>query len=418
MLKAIEDQRNEFKFKLNKSLEKEIVAFLNSDGGNLYIGIDDDGNVRDNIGNVDKIQRTIKDRIKDNISPSTLGLFDIVVEGEDKKYIKIIIAKGPETPYYIKNFGMTENGCFIRVGSAVTNMSSEMILNLFSKRARNSLKNIKSPIQNLTFSTIKIYYQEKGFEVNDNFLRKLQFYTENNVSIQFAKYAGNDVVNLIENQDFGNCCLIKAMESILNKFNVENKIYTKIETPKRKEIPMFNYDCVKEIVTNALAHNDWSNGYTPKFELFDNKIVISSNGGIQEGVTQDEFLEGFSNPRNPEIMRIFRDLNFVEQLGTGIQRVLKIYPKNIFEFFPNHIRVSIPFSDNTFSETIHYDSLNEIQNLILKLISGNNKITYNMLALQLNVSRRTVARNIEQLVDNGYLERIGSNKKGDWVIKK
>ena len=125
---------------------------------------------------------------------------------------------------------MTENGCFIRVGSAVTNMSSEMILNLFSKGARNSLKNIKSPIQNLTFSTIKIYYQEKGFEVNDNFLRKLQFYTENNeynylaylfadnnnVSIQFAKYAGNDVVNLIENQDFGNCCLIKAMESILN----------------------------------------------------------------------------------------------------------------------------------------------------------------------------------------------------------
>ena len=181
---------------------------------------------------------------------------------------------------------------------------------------------------------------------------------------------------------------------------------------------MFNYDCVKEIVTNALAHNDWSNGYTPKFELFDNKIVISSNGGIQEGVTQDEFLEGFSNPRNPEIMRIFRDLNFVEQLGTGIQRVLKIYPKNIFEFFPNHIRVSIPFSDNTFSETIHYDSLNEIQNLILKLISGNNKITYDMLALQLNVSRRTVARNIEQLVDNGYLERKGSNKKGDWVIKK
>ena len=82
--------------------------------------------------------------------------------------------------------------------------------------------------------------------------------------------------------------------------------------------------------------------------MFDDKLVISSNGGIQEGVSQDEFLEGFSNPRNPELMRIFRDLGFVEQLGTGIQRVLKSYDKSIFNFFPNHIRVSIPFNENQF----------------------------------------------------------------------
>ena len=96
---------------------------------------------------------------------------------------------------------------------------------------------------------------------------------------------------------------------------------------------MYDYNAVKELITNALVHNDWSNGYSPKFEIFNNKLVISSNGGIQEGVSQEEFLEGFSNPRNPELMRIFRDLNFVEQLGTGIQRVLKTYDKKIFEFF-------------------------------------------------------------------------------------
>ena len=105
---------------------------------------------------------------------------------------------------------------------------------------------------------------------------------------------------------------------------------------------------MKELVTNALVHNDWSNGYVPKFEIFDSKLVISSNGGIQEGVTQKEFLEGYSNPRNPEIMRVFRDLDLVEQLGTGIRRALKTYPRDIFEFFPNHIRVTIPFKENKF----------------------------------------------------------------------
>lgn len=142
---------------------------------------------------------------------------------------------------------------------------------------------------------------------------------DNNLSIQFAKYSGDDVYNLFENEDFGACSLIKSMENILNKINIENKTFTKIEVPTRKEIKLFDYNAIKELVTNAFVHNDWSNGYTPKFEIFDNKLVISSNGGIQEGVTQEEFLEGFSNPRNPELMRVFRDLNYVEQLGTGIQ---------------------------------------------------------------------------------------------------
>ena len=95
MIDVVEDKRNEFKIKLTDSLEKEVISFLNTDGGNIFIGVDDNGNIRDNLGNVDLLQRTIKDRIKDNIMPSTLGLFDVVVnEKDNKKYIQIVIAKG------------------------------------------------------------------------------------------------------------------------------------------------------------------------------------------------------------------------------------------------------------------------------------------------------------------------------------
>lgn len=86
MLEEVEDKRNEFKIKLTDNLEKEVIAFLNTDGGNIFIGIDDRGNINGNLGNIDLLQRTIKDRIKDNIMPSTLGLFDVVVnEKENKK---------------------------------------------------------------------------------------------------------------------------------------------------------------------------------------------------------------------------------------------------------------------------------------------------------------------------------------------
>ena len=244
----------------------------------------------------------------------------------------------------------------------------------------------------------------------------------NNISIQFAKYQGVDVNDLIENEDYGFCSLIKATDNILNKLKLENKTYTKIETPIRKEIKMYDYNAIKELVTNALVHNDWSNGYSPKFEIFDNKLVISSNGGIQEGVNQEEFLEGFSNPRNPELMRVFRDLNFVEQLGTGIQRVLKVYSKDIFEFFSNHIRVSIYFKENNFAkksekniEFINND-LNKIQKAILKLVMDKPSITQDELGKILGVTIKTISRNFKFLIENNYVKRMGANKNGYWQI--
>ena len=100
MLDVIEDIRNEFKIKLTDDLEKEVIAFLNTQGGNIFIWVDDTGNVVGLNLDVDLLQRTIKDRIKDNIIPSTIGLYDVaVLDYEDKKYIKIIVARGVERPY-------------------------------------------------------------------------------------------------------------------------------------------------------------------------------------------------------------------------------------------------------------------------------------------------------------------------------
>lgn len=111
-----ESSRIEFKAELNDKLEKEIVAFLNNrEGGILYIGLDDNGCPIKN-QDIDSTQLKIADRIKNNILPSTLGLFDIVTEDIDNIPVtKIIVSSGLEKPYYIKNKGMSPNGCFMRL---------------------------------------------------------------------------------------------------------------------------------------------------------------------------------------------------------------------------------------------------------------------------------------------------------------
>lgn len=173
-----ESNRVEFKEKLNDKLEKEIVAFLNNkEGGILYIGLDDKGNPIKN-ENLDEIQLKVADRIKNNILPSPLGLFDIVIEEIDNvEIIKVLISSGLEKPYYIKNKGMSPNGCYIRLGSSTQPMSTSLIDEYYGKRIHTTLRNIISPRQDLTFAQLRIYYQERGFELNENFANSLELLT-------------------------------------------------------------------------------------------------------------------------------------------------------------------------------------------------------------------------------------------------
>ncbi len=140
-----ETNRIEYKRELSDGLEKEVIAFLNyREGGIIHIGIDKDGNTY-GLADADGDQLKIKDRLKNNIRPSALGLFDIVSEERDgKNILKIIVASGPEKPYHLKKYGMSEKGCFIRLGSAAEPMPQKMIDELFAKRTRNSISKIKA----------------------------------------------------------------------------------------------------------------------------------------------------------------------------------------------------------------------------------------------------------------------------------
>ena len=437
MFDKVEDSRNEFKVMLNDKLEKEIIAFLNSNGGNLYVGINDEAEIIGINNDIDKIQLEIKDRIKNNISPTTLGLFDINIENyNDKKILHISIAKGIEKPYYLKKKGMTPDGCYIRIGSSIEQITQEKINDLYSRRTRNSLRNIISPTQNLTFSQLKIYYEEKGFSINDNFLRQLNLIMDdgkynyvayllsdnNNISIKVATYSGTDAYDLVENEEYGYCSLIKATKKVIDKFDIVNKTFSKITGSERKEIKMFDSVAIREAVVNAIVHNMWEVENPPKFEIFSDHISITSSGGLPQGVNEEEFLKGYSYPRHPELMRVFKDLDLVEQLGTGIIRILKVYEKDVYEFSQNFIRVNFNFNDYSILEpkskkNYNYD-LNKTQNDIIMLIKEDSGITQKELCEKMNLARTTITKNLKTLKNKNYIQRIGSDKSGYWKVIK
>ena len=358
-----ETNRIENKEQLNEDFEQEVIAFLNyKEGGIIYVGIDKNGQVV-GVENNDLTQLQIKDRIKNNIQPSTLGLFDVTVETIDnKEIIKVIISSGTEKPYYLRKKGRTPEGCYIRIGSSKERMTERMIEEMFARRIKNSLKEIESPRQDLTFRQLKIHYEGNGMILNDNFARNLNLLTdegkynynaylladENNISIKLVKYLGTNKMELIENQEYGYCCLITATQRILDRLTAENTVYAKIEYNGRKEVEMIDSKALKEAVINAMVHSDYTLTTTPIIELYSDRIEITSGGGLPQGLSQEEFLEVVTAPRNKELIRVFKDVDLIENIGSGVLRILDAYDKSCFKFMDHFLRVSFKYKENPF----------------------------------------------------------------------
>ena len=419
-----ESQHLEYKREVTDTLEREVVGFLNSrEGGRILIGMDDAGTLL-GLPDPDGDQLKIKDRLKQNIQPSCLGLFDVLIDtSEGQTWIKLLVASGSEKPYYLRKQGMSPRGCFLRIGSATEPMTERQIETFFAKRTRNSISRIVSPRQDLKFSQLKIYYEAKGREPNAQFLKNLELYTEddrynyaaylladiNNTSIKVAKYAGTDRVDLIENEEYGNCCLVKATKQVLDKLDLENRTLTRITPKERQEIRLLDPVALREAVINAIIHNDYSYEGVPKFELFADRLEITSTGSIPQGLSEAEFFDGCSMPRNKELMRIFRDLDMVEYLGSGMPRILKAYPRECFRFSENFSRMVFPFaySKKTSEKT---------SEKILRMIREDNQLTIAMLSAKVGVSTRSIERTLKNLQKKGVLVRQGPDKGGHWQI--
>lgn len=451
-----EDEKTELKRILNDAFEKEVDAFLNTLGGQILIGIEDNGTVC-GVENADQVALSIADRIRNNILPSAMGLFTVEIRQEEmRSYLVVTVAGGLERPYYLKKYGMTPNGCYTRIGTQASPMTQSMIDGFFSRRILNTLHNVVSPNQELTFTQLKIYYQEKGYDAAGSyFLKNLDLFTEdgkynyaaylmadhNGTSIKVARFRGTEKLDIVERNEFGRCCLIKSALNVLERLNVANTTVVRVGgKAQRKEIRLIDPAALREAVLNAIIHNDYINGAYPVFEIYDDRIEIISSGGLPVGLSEKEFFAGRSLPRNKELMRIFSDMDLCEQLGSGMKKILRIYPQSVFSVSEHFIDVRFDYaeeamkilreqnqadnqkpnvSDDRINDRINViinGKITEIERNIMELISEQPNATTNMFCQKTGKTARTVSRALKSLQEKGYLKRIGSRKSGVWEI--
>ena len=246
---------------------------------------------------------------------------------------------------------------------------------------------------------------------------------ENGMSVKVARYSGTDKYDLIENEEFGYCSLIKAVKSVLTRLQVANITRTKITPMERIEKTLVDPVALREAVINAVVHNDYTREVPPLFEIFSDRMEITTYGGLVEGLSKEDFFSCCSMPRNRELMCVFRDIEMVEQLGSGMKRILRTYDETAFSFTDHFMRSTFYFDNN---DRINYENgrINDITNLsdtellIFAEIRRNPRITVAQLIHDTGVSERTINRALKTLRENGYIVRVGAKKNGYWNIIK
>lgn len=442
----------ELKEKLNDGFEKEVVAFLNTVGGQVIIGVNDSGEIV-GVDSADKDALAVADRIKNIIAPSAMGLFNIEIKAEGGKcYIIVTVAGGLEKPYYIRKYGLSSKGCFVRIGTQSCPMEQFQIDKLLARKVNRTLSTVIAQRQDLTFTQLRIFYEENGFDTSgEYFFKNLGMFTEDgkfnyfamllsdqsDVSIKLARFKGKDKVEIITNKEFGYCCILKSVYNVLDALDNYNLPSVEITYPKRVEKYLVDKTALREAAINAIVHNDYLRGGAPLFEIYDDRINIVSCGGLVSGLSQEEFFNGYSMPRNRELMRVFRDMELVENFGSGMRRILQKYNRDIFKISENFISTELKYDEQVSSKiksaivTNETDEslkvtckvtgkvtgkVNPTQSKILNLIEEDPSITVKDIMAKLSLSESGVRKNINILKSFGLIRRIGSDKAGHWEI--
>ena len=185
---------------------------------------------------------------------------------------------------------------------------------------------------------------------------------------------------------------------------------------------------MREAVINAIVHNDYSFEVPPKFEIFPDRLEITSAGRLPESLTREEFFNGISIPRDKELMRIYRDVELVESLGSGIPRILRAYGEDSFKFTDNFIRITLPIRASArvsggISEGVisnlegMTDAVKEELLNILKLFKDDEGMKLKDIASNRERPVKTIERYVKILKDLSLLEFRGAPRNGKYYRK-
>lgn len=414
----------EFKREFVNDLNKEVIAFANTNGGEIFIGIDDDGKVF-GLNDIENVELQCVNHISNTIKPD-VSMFvkyeRIVTDG--KAVLKITVNKGSMSPYYIASKGIRPEGVYVRHGTASVPATETAIVSMIKETTGDSFEETRSLNQNLTFVQAEQEFVNAGLPFAEAQKRSLgvigrdDCYTNLGLllsdqcehKIKFAVFEGTEKEVFKDRHEFSGS-LFRQLDDLTKMLDKYNKLSSpKIESIKRTDVRDYPVEAIREAILNAFIHRDYGLGGYTLVSVFEDRIEIVSLGGLMRGVEMNDIMLGVSYLRNKRLAEIFYRLHFIEAYGTGISKIKKSYEKfkkqPVFECSSNAFKVTLPnTSVKTNDIKIEQDD-REI--LILDLIRKKGEIGRAEVEKLLNISTPTANRILTNMVQAGKIKRTGS----------
>lgn len=443
MLSEGEGLRIEFKSSFDNKVIETLVAFANTSGGSVLIGISDDRKISGITTNHESVQNWLNE-VKNKTTPA-VAPFAEYVDYKDKVVVALTVPESPVKPVSMRS------KYFKRVANSNHLMNTDEIASEHLRTINSSWDYYADPehgVDSLSLDKVRVFMRRIEHHTGNlliidplEFLAKLEIVRRNQLTFGgFLLFARNYC--LISDLQAGR---FKGESTIIDSLSLNTDLFSEVDEvlnfikkhlmveyifngePQRTEKFDYPVDAIREIIVNMIVHRDYRESSGSVIKMFDDRIEFFNPGRLTSGITVQDLLSGnyVSQCRNKLIARAFKEAGLTERYGSGINRILNICKNHgivppVFEEIFNGFRVILYKKKANVTEDVTVNVTEDVTvkrvEALLEIIRKNPSVTVNEMARRMKVNRRTILRDLESLKLEGKISRTGSDKYGYWDL--
>lgn len=432
----IENERVELKAQWTDEIYKEVIAFANTDGGTIYIGVDDHGQPI-GLDDVDATYTRLTNGVRDAIVPDVTMFVRYALQ--DDNVIRVEVAEGSAKPYYLKGKGLKPNGVYVRQGASSAPASPEWIRQMIKDADGDVFEQMRAMQQSLTFhaaaqafAQYDVAFGEDKFialglrnardEQYTNLALLLSDQCQHTVKVAVFSDEARTVFN--DAKEFSGS-LFQQLNDTYAYLLLCNRTAATFEGLTRIETKDYPEEALREALLNAIVHRDYSYSGSIIINVSDAAMEFISIGGLVAGLSVEDIQSGISQPRNQKLAEVFHRLRLIESYGTGIRRLYKLYEpcalKPRIEVTTNTFKLILPNMNHAASAhqetTAQHSTITPQMQRVLDYLAEHGSITEQSLQDLLGVKRTRAYVVAKQMNEAGLIESQGRGASKHYYLK-
>lgn len=424
-------------------IKKEIIAFVNCDGGTVYVGVADDGKVL-GVENADECALQISNMVRDAVKPDvTMFIHYETLECDGKAVVAVNIQRGTNRPYYLAKKGLRPEGVYVRQGYSSVPATDTAIRQMIKETDGDSFENMRSINQALSFEATKKEFEKRNVVFGQPQMQTLKIVSADGIytnlglllseqclhTIKAAVFEGINQNVFKDRREFSGS-LMQQLNDVYDYIDFHNQTHATFRKLLRIDTRDYPEVAVREALLNTLVHRDYSFRASTLISIYDDRIEFVSIGGLLPGLELDDLMMGVSVCRNPHLANVFYRLQLIEAYGTGMKKIMGAYANALVQpkikTTNNAFKIILPNVNFTpKAAEVHKDfekaadlALDSNEEKVLQFLREHRMITRKETQTLLEVSQSTAGRILKAMVDSGLIKQIGGSRTTRYELRK